>query len=267
MWYRYAENLIPTFPLAEKIASYFSKELAQNDKIKEFRTLLVKLEANRREIAKAQDMNIRAKLQMIFHDLDSQLDATSEGVFDALLPLADEANRMIAESELFKGSDPPTLRFVILGNGVNGSYNPKQNIIAINAFSFIRGSIDYLRTLAHELTHAMQNKYDARKMLDSASRQNKNQTFNNENDREKYVRLYVNRQIERQAFLTNIIKELSYFGSPPKDYAGFKEFLNESDTWTNMSQDLYPENKISMMKSLYKYYSDRPSPALSSEAD
>jgi predicted SprT family Zn-dependent metalloprotease len=267
MWYRYADNLMPTRPLAEKIASYFEKELNQNDEVRKYRDIQKRISNIDYEIKKAKDQN--QNLLSLLRDRDSLARQMKLEAFDSLEYMTVEANRMIAESELFKDSDPPTVRFQLAGKDQQGSYYFDDNTIYINSFLLMSPWFDCAGILAHELAHAMQYKYDAGGALEKARRFRDKLKKNNYDpstmslkgtDSGKLKLLYYNHPPERQAFLANIISDLSYIPNPPTDYEGFKDFLLYSPTWNGLVKSLYPENKRSMMKSLYKYYSELPSP-------
>ena len=128
---------------------------------------------------------------------------------------------------------------------ISGEYLDESNLMRLNVFDCLTGDTKHLlSTVAHELSHWKQLFYDKTGYVKSIDKLQKFMFPKLDKS------VYFNNPYERQARLSNIMNELSFF----KYESGmdFDVFLDNSETWRHIKPFLYDENILSMKKAIYK---------------
>lgn len=228
------------------------------------------------EIAQIQKVNPDSKsINQLEEDAEmyefSVADILEEEKSKAILGAAErECNAILQE---VYGSD---YKFEFDGPGGQsvGIYVPQTKTVSISPYNvFLRlfnsDKLDYQQLsgfIEHEISHLLQykhNKHGSEKRFNNYLQGLANIRPGEYDSRET---LYLNFPLERQAFMSNIVNELSHLRPSLDSFDSFINFINQSEQWVRMSKVLYPENRANMIRGLYKYYSSLAEPTTGSPA-
>ena len=191
-------------------------------------------------------------------------DLLSEEPAASLLSTAEQACNTILQEAY---GEEYRFAFEEAGGQAIGNYIPKTKTISISPYNaFLRLSNNGLTNyqelsgfIDHEISHLLQYKYNQSKSEKMHNNYLQGLHNRQHGDVDSYETLYLNSPLERQAFLSNIVNELSNINPELSSFGAFINFLNQSHQWSRMVAVLYPENRASMIRALYKYYSSQAS--------
>lgn len=272
MWYRLASSVIKTNDVTKAIMSVLHDCFETIYKMHGYDIHQNFLKANELD-RRIEDLEASGKDSRLINKLSEDAEMYEFDVVDILQE--DDVQEVLSLSKqkcdsILKSMCGEEYNFALETTSSHhaiGTYDENTKTLTMSPYDIFRsirnddGTLNYQRIsgfVGHEMAHLFQFKYNphsAKKKTDTYLRGVSNIDHRGPdayaNARET---LYVNFPLERQAFLNNIINELSHLRPLLNGRESFLDFLNQSNEWRRLSTTLYPENRASMISALYKYY-------------
>lgn len=272
MWYRASSNIMQTGDAGQKISTLLQNCFKKIEQLygAEITEIIQKIREIDNEIARIQKDNPDSES---INELDEDAEMYEFSVADILAE--EKAKAIFNETEqecntILQEAYGNDYRFTFDQPGGNsiGIYVPQTKTVSISPYNvflklFNNGKLDYQQLsgfIEHEISHLLQYKHDTHGSEKKFNNYLQGLTNSRSREYDSRETLYLNFPLERQAFMSNIVNELSHLKPSLDSFDSFISFLNQSEQWTRMNRVLYPENRANMIRGLYKYYASRAEP-------